>query len=217
MKVLILSLFSGLNLALALLSVFIWRYDKSKKVSLYFGVFSFFSGLYFILIACSDYLEADLRTPIILCSAVYYAIFPWFLNAYVGKKNGILSISLSVIFVLAFILFVGKISVLGIITWQHVAHLGLLGLVVVSILSLKFIREKDHKKDFALTILVILFVFLVFEEIVATYTHRSFLANYTFGILPLDLFPLIFSVMMGKKIAADLCLKNNQASVVTNS
>ena len=208
MKVLILSLFSGLNIAMAVLSVLIWRYEKSQKVSLYFGVFSFFSGLYFLLIACSDYLEVDLRTPIILCAAIYYALFPWFLNTYVGKNNGTLSISLSAIFVLAFILFVGKVNVLGIITWQHLAHLGLLGLVVVSALSLKFIRAKECKKHYTLTILVFLFAFLAIEEIVVTYSHKSFLANYTFGILPLDLFPLFFSVMMGKKIATDLYLKN---------
>jgi len=208
MKVLILAFFSGLNIAMAILSVFIWRYEKSQKVSLYFGVFSFFSGLYFILIAFSDYLEADLRTPIILCAAVYYALFPWFLNAYVGKKNGVISFILSGIFFLAFVLFVGKINILGLFTWQHLAHLGLLGLVVVSALSLRYIRAKEDKKHFTLFILVVIFSFLAIEEIVATYSHQNLLANYTFGILPLDLFPLFFSVMMGKKIATDLYLKN---------
>jgi len=49
---------------------------------------------------------------------------------------------------------------------------------------------------------------LAIEEIVTTYLHRFFLANYTFGVLPLDLFPLFFSIMMGNKIATDLYLKN---------
>ena len=202
---------------MALLNILIWRFEKSQKVSLYFGVFSFFSGLYFLLIASSDYLEVDFRTPIILCAAVYYALFPWFLNAYVGKNDGVLSVILSGIFFLAFILFVGKINIFGIITWQNMAHLGLLGLVVVSALSLRFIRFKEHKKDFTLTLLVFLFAFLAVEEIITTHSDQSFIAKYTFGILPLDLFPLFFSIIMGKKIATDIYLKNTLELQLTKS
>jgi hypothetical protein len=48
--------------------------------------------------------------------------------------------------------------------------------------------------------LVLIFTLLVFDDIFTAYAHQSFLDSYTFGIVPLDLFPVIFSVVMVKKL-----------------
>ncbi len=75
--VLFLSLFSGFNIASAVITFFIWFKNKGQKIYLTFAIFSFFSGIYFILKALSISLDLDIFGIIISCAGVYYAAFPW--------------------------------------------------------------------------------------------------------------------------------------------
>ncbi len=208
MQLLILSLFAGVNIAFGFLSFLVWKYDKFKRLLFYFAIFSLFSAFYFLFIALSIYKELDMGRIVIFCAAVYYAMFPWFLHEHIGINRRWVSTGLSLIFFVAYMFFFFKINLFGLITWQHIAHLGLIGLVLISFqgfMDLKTKGNSGHKQFF---VLVVIFAFLAFEEIIATYTRESFLAIYTFGIMPLDLFPLIFSSIMVKKMAKDIFLKS---------
>lgn len=75
-SIIFISLFSGFNIAFAILSFFIWASDKSQKLYLYFGIFSLFSGLYFLLIGLSVVFELEMQYAIIFCAAIYYENVP---------------------------------------------------------------------------------------------------------------------------------------------
>ena len=133
MDVLFLSLFSGFNIASALLTTYIWFKNKDQKLYLFFAIFSLFSGLYLILRAVSISFNLDIFGIIIFCAGVYYAVFPWFIFELIKKKNNLLLSSLTIIFVFAvlgFIFFPGNESIsIG----QIIAHIGLVGLMGVTI------------------------------------------------------------------------------------
>ena len=86
MKDFILTFFSGISLAFAGISIFVYWKNVSQKIYLYFGLFSLFSGFYFILNAISSYVILDIRWAALLCAAAYYAIFPWFILEFIAIK-----------------------------------------------------------------------------------------------------------------------------------
>ena len=126
MDILFLSLFSGFNIAFAILTFSIWSKNKNQKVYLYFGVFSFFSGLYFLLKALSTGLLIDIQWLVILCAGTYYAIFPWFVFEFINRKRHKILWLLSSIFALAVIVFIIEPYHDQIPVWQKIAHIGLI-------------------------------------------------------------------------------------------
>lgn len=208
MDVLFLSLFSGFNIASALLSSYVWFKNKDQKIYLSFAIFSLFSGLYFILKALSISLNLDIFGVIIFCAGVYYAAFPWFVFELIKKKNSLLLGSSAIIFALAVLGFIfkpwGEYFPIG----QILAHIGLVGLMAVTIYaSIQLIKEKnDIAKNFVF--LTILFVFLGLEEIISLYSGHEFLSKYIRPTFLLDIYPLLFTLVIGRNLATDIYLKN---------
>jgi hypothetical protein len=200
MKLLILSLFVAANIAFAAFGFRVWKYDKLKKTPVYFSIFSLFAAFYFFFVALDVFPNREMGSLIVLCWLVMYAMLPWFLRDHIGRQRKVVSIGLSSLFFVAFIFFFFRINLLGIITWQHLAHLGLIGLVLTGLLGSIDLKSKENSGWSVYFALVLIFTLLVFEQIVTTYSHRSFLESYTFGIVPLDLFPIIFSGFMVKKL-----------------
>lgn len=200
MKLLVLSLFIAANIAFAVFGLRLRKHDKLKKIPAYFAIFSLFSALYFFFIALDVLTDIQMEMLIVFCWLVMYAMLPWFLRDHIGRQRKVILMGLSSLFFVAFIFFFFRINLLGLITWQHLAHLGLIGLVLAGLLGCIDLKSKENPAWSVYFTLVLIFTLLVFEQIVTTYTHRSFLESYTFGIVPLDLFPIIFSVVMVMKL-----------------
>jgi len=204
----ILSLFSGINIAFAILSFFIWKNNKTQILYFFFGIFSLFSGLYFLLIGFSRVLQMDMLNSVILCAAIYYGIFPWLIFELIHKKENIYKYILSSIFALAFLVFLIDRGEGNFAVWQIIAHLGLVGLFSVVIYAAVFFIKEKIKNANEFLALVILFIFLGLEEIITTYTGYKFLANYITWFTPLDIYPLLFTVIIGSRLSSDFYSKN---------
>ena len=210
MDVLFLSLFSGFNIASALLSSYVWFKNKDQKLYLFFAIFSLFSGLYFILKALSISLNLDIFGVIIFCAGIYYAVFPWFVFELIKKKNNLLLGSLAIIFALAVLGFIFNPwgESIPIPIGQILAHIGLIGLMAVTIYASIQLLKKEKYKAKGFVFLTILFVFLGLEEIISLYSGHEFLINYIKPTFLLDIYPLLFTLVIGKKLATEIYLKN---------
>ena len=208
MDVLFLSLFSGFNIAFAILTSFVWFKNKDQKIYLSFAIFSFFSGLYFILKALSISLNLDIFGVIIFCAGVYYAVFPWFIFEFIKKKNNLLLGSFAIIFAFAVLGFIFNPWDEYIPIGQIIAHIGLVGLMAVTIYaSIQLIKEKNHiAKNFIF--LTIVFVLLSLEEIISLYSGHAFLSKYIKPTFLLDVYPLLFTLMIGKNLAYEVYHNN---------
>lgn len=87
------------------------------------------------------------------------------------------------------------------------AHIGLLGLVFVCFRGCIVLKNDEQRGSLYFQVIVVIFTFLALEEIVTKYSGSRFLSNYISGILPLDLFPFIFTLIIGQKLARDIYQK----------
>ena len=204
------SLFSGVNMVFAIMSLFLYVKDSRQKMYLFFSVFSFFSGLYFFFISAGNTLQTDLRSLVIFSAAIYYAVFPWFLFEFVGRKPPkAFLVFLSMLFLLAFLAFMIFPEDDQMSYWQIIAHVGLFGLIICAIRT-AIIFEKDNKGvGFQMTLLSGLFVLLAIEEIVRYYLGLELLYYYYPGIQPLDIYPILFTIAMGIRMSKDF-VKNKR-------
>ncbi len=207
MQEIFLSVFFGISLSFAGFSFFVYASNKGQKLYALFAIFSLFSGLYFLLIALSGVLEKNLGAGVIFSAAMYYGIFPWFLFQFVGKKQNFVLWIESAVFLLAFIFYLFAPEKEGVPYWQIVAHLGLVGLVILTISAVLYYRNSEGRRHKTFTALCLLFVFLALEEIVRTYTGLKLLRTYARGIPPLDVYPLLFMVSMGIRMSNDFILR----------
>ncbi len=177
MNAVVLSLFSGINIAFALLSFIIYYKSTAQKFYLYFGLFSLFSGFYFLLSASTGTVDTDIRWIVLLFAAVYYAIFPWFIFEYIGKKSNFFLGLLASIFAAAISAFIMNPDTDNFATWQILAHIGLVGLMIVAIYA-AFITRKNGvpgAKEFAF--LSGLFVVLDWKKLSLTTPVNNFFHN----------------------------------------
>lgn len=208
MDTLFLSLFSGFNISFAILTFSIWLRNKSQKVYLYFGVFSFFSGLYFLFKALSTSLEINIQWLVILCAGTYYAIFPWFVFEFIQRKTHKILWLLSSIFALAVLVFIIEPSDDQIPLWQKIAHIGLIGLMIITIYA-SFKLKKDEKPEAnEFIFLTTVFVLLGTEEIVSLYSGNQFLLKYVRSTFLLDIYPILFTVAIGVRLSSDFYYKS---------
>ena len=203
----LLSIFFGINFAFAGLSFSVYALNRDQILYALFAGFSFFSGLYFLLQVLSVLLEVDLRVGILFCAAVYYGIFPWFLYEYVGRKKGAFLWVQSGIFLVAFSAYLLAPDIGWIPVWQIIAHIGLLGLIALVLLTTNHYRQMGGRFYRAFFMLCGLFVVLSLEEIVRTYSGLPLLAKYVTGIQPLDIYPLLFTISIGIRISNNIILK----------
>lgn len=208
MNVLILSLFSGINIAFAIMSFFIWKNNKTMMLYLYFGVFSLFSGFYFLLIGFSTVLHINIFKFIIFCAAIYYGIFPWLIFEIIDKKKRIYSFILSLIFALAFLVLIINSEGSNFEVWQIIAHIGLIGLFIVVIYASITLIKNKIKGANEFLILAIVFILLGFEEILTHYTGYKFLTKYITWVTPLDIYPILFTLILGTRFSNDFYSKN---------
>jgi len=205
---LIFSFFSGIHIALAILSFIIWKKSKTQKHYLYFGVFSLFSGFYFILIGLSTVFHLNITYAVLFCAAVYYGIFPWLIFELIQKKKKTFALILSSIFVLAFAFFVFDKTEREFPIWQIIAHIGLIGLFIVVIYGSIIYYKNSLKGANIFLILAIIFLLLGAEELIANYSGVAFLRNYIPWASPLDIYPLLFTLTVSARLSNEFYSKN---------
>ena len=207
-NVIFISLFSGFNIAFAILSFFIWTSEKSQKLYFYFGLFSLFSGLYFLLIGLSVVFELEMHYAIIFCAAIYYGIFPWLIFQLIENKHRTIPSILSSIFAFAFFVLLIYPVQSDYALWQIIAHIGLLGLCVATLYSSIVFKKKKLKGANSFLLLTIVFIFLALEEIISSATGYKFLRNYFTSMAPLDIYPILFTSILGARLSVDFYSKN---------
>ena len=208
MNTVILSLFAGINFSFALLAFFIWKKNDTDKLYLLFSVFSLFSGFYFLLIVISGLVSANIQWAVLLCAAIYYGIFPWFLFRFIDKKGNSLTWFLSSIFALAILVYLINPENDRYATWQIIAHIGLIGLIFTSIFVLIQFKKNQTKGANDFLFLTVIFTFLALEEIITNYSNIKFLSLYFHTFLPLDIYPLLFTLIIGRRLSNDFYSKN---------
>lgn len=208
MDIVFLSLFTGIHIAFAILSFYIFRKNNTQKLYLFFSVFSFFSGIYFLLIAISRITDVNIHWAILSCAAIYYSVFPWFIYEFIDKKGNIYTWLFSLIFGLALLLFIFEIGNGRFNLWQIVAHIGLIGLMFITLFAFSVMKNTRQRGANEFLILSVIFIFLGLEEIVSNYSGKRFLSNNFLKILPLDLFPLLFTLAIGKRLSTDFYYKS---------
>ncbi len=208
MKDFILTFFSGISLAFAGISIFVYWKNVSQKIYLYFGLFSLFSGFYFILNAISSYVILDIRWAALLCAAAYYAIFPWFILEFIGIKKKIILWPISGLFALAISAFLLNPDPGNFALWQILAHFGLICLLAVTSYAAFVLLKNRRARRKEFFVLTVIFLLLGLEEMISKYSGQMLLMRYTTGILPLDIYPLLFTLIVGIRLANEVFMKN---------
>ncbi len=205
---LILTFFSGISLAFAPISFFVYWKSQNQKFYIYFGFFSLFSGFYFLLSAIAIHEVINLRWAILLCAATYYAFFPWFILDFIGKKLNGIAWPISAIFALAITVFIFNPDPDNYALWQVLAHLGLIGILGVTyyVAKLLIINKREGRVEFL--VLTVVFILLGLEEIISNYSGQKFIGQYITGIMPLDIYPLLFTLVFGLRVANEVFTKD---------
>jgi len=207
-NIIFISLFSGFNIAFAILSFFFWQREKSQKLYWYFGVFSLFSGLYFLLSVVSIVFQLNIFYAIIFCAAIYYGIFPWLIFELTENKNRIFPFLVSLIFAAAFLILILYSDDSDYAVWQIMAHIGLLGLFIAVIYTSTILIKTKQVGGKSFIVLTIIFVLLGLEEIISSITGHKFLTNYLTFMAPLDIYPVLFTLIFGARLSVDFYSKN---------
>ena len=84
----------------------------------------------------------------------------------------------------------------------------MLGFIYVLLNASYILNIEKNKKSFYFKALTLFFIFLALEEVITYYLNTKLLANYITAILPLDVYPLIFSIIIGQKLTNDLYKKS---------
>ena len=201
MEGLIYAVFAGISIAFAGLSFFIYFQNSIQRVHLFFGSFSLFSSLYFLLTSIQLYTGAELEVPIIISAGAYYSVFPWFILSLVNKLPKWLFV-FPVIFGSAILAFVFKPMASQPAIWQYLAHIGLLGQVGCLIYVTRIMNRNKSSERYELLLLTILFAVLAMDEIISYNTGITGLGQFTFdGYPPLDIYPIMFTLVMGLRVA----------------
>ena len=207
-NVILISLFSGFNIAFAILSFFVWKNEKSRELYLYFGVFSLFSALYFLLSGLSITFQIDLYIPIIFCAAIYYGTFPWLILELIENKKKTIPLLLSFIFAFAFFVLLLYDDASDYAAWQVIAHIGLLGLCLIVLYTAVVLKKRKITGANVFMILSFIFIFISFDELISSYTDSIFLSEYITFLAPLDIYPILFTLILGARFSIDFYSTN---------
>ena len=190
---------AGINLAFAFISFFIAYKKIDWLIYTTFGLFSLFSAFYFI----SPILNLSWQFAI-FGAAVYYAAFSWFVNSFIEKQDNKIPLAFSIIYGLAFLGFIiPGFRFYG----QLLAHIGLMGLVVQLVFASITLKKSGRKSYIDFSVLTVFFTLLAVEEILHLQFKTPLFGQYFTHYLPLDLFPILFTFIVGKRLGSDLVFK----------
>ena len=124
-----------------------------------------------------------------------------FLSSFYQLKKPIFTTVLVAIFAIAFIVFLFDKNG-GI--WQWLAHAGLIGLIVLLFLSAKKVLSKEVSGSYEFWIVFGLFTMLAVEEVFTFHFQSPLFSQYYLNFPPLDIFPVLFTLVIGRRLAQDI-------------
>ncbi len=204
----ILYISAGISFAFAILYILIGLQKKSESFYLLFGIFSLFASFYFFFGAIGEANNKNFAVLQLFSAAAYYAVFPWFVGTFLKVVPKKILWTFPFVFFTAFILFVlhlinGQFGV-----WQLVAHIGLLGLIIYASYAVIISFDAKKRESIIMAGLTAIFILLGVEEIIQIQTGLALFNYDNLPFLPLDLYPLLFSIVIGTKLSKDIYQKN---------
>lgn len=200
----ILTFFAGINIAFALLSFLVFHKNRIQKFHLYFALFNLFSGIYLSLIALSEVISTDIELLTLISAGIYYAVFPWFIFKFIGNNTKTTPWLFSAIYATAILVYSFNPTQTGYPLWQLIAHIGLLGLVAITLYASVTLRKSNSSGAREFIVLTVLFSILAVEEIITTATGTPFFTLFTNKILLLDIYPILFTLIIGTRLSSDV-------------
>lgn len=200
----ILTFFAGINIAFALLSFLVFHKNRIQKFHLYFALFNLFSGIYLSLIALSEVISTDIELLTLISAGIYYAVFPWFIFKFIGNNTKTAPWLFSAIYATAILVYSFNPTQTGYPLWQLIAHIGLLGLVAITLYASVTLRKSNSSGAREFIVLTVLFSILAVEEIITTATGTPFFTLFTNKILLLDIYPILFTLIIGTRLSSDV-------------
>ena len=200
----ILTFFAGINIAFALLSFLVFHKNRIQKFHLYFALFNLFSGIYLSLIALSEVISTDIELLTLISAGIYYAVFPWFIFKFIGNNTKTAPWLFSAIYATAILVYSFNPTQTGYPLWQLIAHIGLLGLVAITLYASVTLRKSNSSGAREFIVLTVLFSILAVEEIITTATGTQFFTLFTNKILLLDIYPILFTLIIGTRLSSDV-------------
>jgi PAS domain S-box-containing protein len=201
---------AGVSLSIGLLSLLVGLYIKTSKIYLYFGIFSIGAGLYYLLFNLVDPSSITFLTKnrlLISSAALYYMIFPWFIAEFTRSKQKVWQVLLSLTILAGYLVFLFADIQNRSLTWQVIIHIGSLGIGLFGVLrGLKYIRL-SRIPGIIFTASMIVFLLLLSEEILATFTNVKLISKYGDAFLPMDLYPVLFILIMSGALWQELTQK----------
>ena len=201
---------AGVSLSIGLLSLMVGLYIKTSKIYLYFGIFSIGAGLYYLLFNLVDPSSTTFlpnNRLLISSAALYYMIFPWFIAEFTRSRQKVWPILLSATIFAGFLIFLLAGIQSRSLAWQIIIHAGSIGIGLYGVFrGLKYIRM-SRIPGIVFTSFMVIFVLLLTEEILATFTDFKLISKYGDAFLPLDLYPVLFILIMSGALWQELTHK----------
>jgi len=201
---------AGVSLSIGLLSLLVGLYIKTSKIYLYFGIFSIGAGLYYLIFNLVDpssvtYLSKN--RLLISSAAIYYMVFPWFIAEFTRSRQKIWQLLLSTTILAGYLIFILSDIQNRSLTWQVIIHAGSIGIGIYGVIrGLKYIRI-SRIPGMVFTAFMVIFLTLLAEEILATYTDFKLISIYGDAFLPMDLYPVLFILIMSGALWQELTQK----------
>ena len=197
----ILTILAGINLGIAFIGIWISRLNKREPLYLSFTVLSLFSGLY-LLSSQFNGLHDQWSQITIFFAAIYYLTFCWF-NFFVDGTGKLRTLSFitSGVYITTFIYFLLQPENP---VWLDFSHSGLLLLIIMLVLTTRNLNrgQRAIRREYA--VLTILFVLLSLDEILYLQFRTEFYSHSNLGFIPLDTYPILFTVVVAKRLSSDL-------------
>jgi PAS domain S-box-containing protein len=201
---------AGVSLSIGLLSLLVGLYIKTSKIYLYFGIFSIGAGLYYLifnLVDPSSITFLPKNRLLISSAAIYYVFFPWFIAEFTRSRQKVWQVLLSTMIFAGYLIFLLSDIQNRSLTWQVIIHAGSIGIGFFGVFrGLKYIRISRITGIIFTASMVIFFVLLI-EEILATYTDFKLISKYGDAFLPMDLYPVLFILIMSGVLWQELTQK----------
>ena len=212
-------IFSGLSFAFSLINSVVGLQKNAEKTYLFFGIISFFVGMYYLLFPFinDDGGSSAIATIALIFFISAFGFFPWFIKAYTSINNKIipwvLSIGMGIVMML--FLFQGENQTAP--WWNIFAHLVLLGIIAFGFMATKTQFKRGEKKSAIYLIAALIpFFLLTIDDIIYIHFNQFYLFDLPERILPFDYFFIFFMIIMGIKLAMDMHQKYQlEKSIIT--
>jgi PAS domain S-box-containing protein len=173
-------------------------------------LFSLGAGLYYLIFAWQDPSSNSffLQNRLLISSAaIYYICFPWFIADFTGAKQKAYPALLSGVILTGYLVYLFTDLNSGSLTWQAIIHAGSLGIGIFGVYRGYHYTRISRLSGIIFTFFMSIFFVLLAEEVLSTYAGISLHSRFGDAFLPMDLYPVMFIMIMSGVLWQELTLK----------